>query len=170
MSRDVLDELKPSLDELLQPMEGKVEYGNLRRKESGWEEEGQRVTNVAIVYETPGGSTDQINVTCYHQDQHFTILESETGEETSFQDIQALLAEIKRQVERIPAKRLALLRGAVDRWIQEGKTRMQIIRELNKFHRTVEEFKGGTITPAELSAASRYAITQLKAQHGNGEE
>lgn len=170
MSVDMLEELKPSLDELLQPMEGKVEYGNLRRNESSWEEEGQRVTNVAIVYETPGGSTDQINVTCYHRDQRFTILDSDTSEEISFHEIEALLTEIRRQVERIPAKRLALLRGAVDRWIEEGKTRMQIIRELNKFHRTVEEFKGGTITPAELSAASKYAITQLRRQNGNGEE
>ena len=66
-SQAVYDEFMAGLRELIAPYAGKVEYGNLRSQASDWDTgEGPRITNVAIVYETPGGSTDQINVSFDH--------------------------------------------------------------------------------------------------------
>ena len=42
------------LRELLQPYQHRIEYGNLRSQPSDWETpDGRRITNFAIVYETP---------------------------------------------------------------------------------------------------------------------
>src|SRR5437764_10913279 len=74
-------EFEARLRELMQPYARRIEYGNLRSQPSDWETpDGHKITNFAIVYETPGGSTDQINVAYDHTTGHFTLLDEALGE------------------------------------------------------------------------------------------
>src|SRR6266700_4015669 len=80
-SQAVYDEFMAGLRETISPYAGKVEYGNLRSQASDWDTgEGPRITNVAIVYETPGGSTDQINVSLDHRRGCFSVLDDQGAE------------------------------------------------------------------------------------------
>src|SRR5713226_5323182 len=77
-SQAVYDEFMAGLRELISPFARKVEYGNLRSQASDWDTgDGPRITNVAIVYETPGGSTDQINISFDHGSSRFSVLDDE---------------------------------------------------------------------------------------------
>src|SRR5438128_10711020 len=84
-SEAVYDRFMAGLRELISPYVGRVEYGNLRAQASDSDTgEGPRITNVAIVYETPGGSTDQINVSFDHGCARFSVLDDDGAEyETS---------------------------------------------------------------------------------------
>src|SRR5438067_13780196 len=58
------------------PFAGRPEYGNLRHQIGVWETtEGARVTNVALVYDTPDGSPDQINVCFDHRAGLFSLVD-----------------------------------------------------------------------------------------------
>jgi hypothetical protein len=168
MSQDVFALFKDRLDQLLQPYAGKLEYGNLRRQDSSWGEGDEKVTNVALVYETPGGSTDQINVTCHHGPGYFVLLDTNTHEETTLSDVEELMGRIEPQIQAIPERRLDRLRDDVNRWIAQGLNRMAISQELNKYHHSQTEFKGGSITPQELAAALKFAIIRLTRSRAEG--
>lgn len=161
MGQEIFVRFKEALDRLLQPYTGKLEYGNLRRQDSTWSEGHQRVANVALVYETPGGSTDQINLTFYFDTGQFVLLDPETHEEITVSDVDVLLQQLESQIQAIPERRLARLRDDVNRWIAQGLTRLAISQELNKYHHSQTEFKGGSITPQELGAALKFAIMRL---------
>ncbi|HIE52942.1 MAG TPA: hypothetical protein EYP85_14415 [Armatimonadetes bacterium] len=150
-------EFQKGLEKLLAPYEGQLQYGNLRKQYSEWEDH----TNVAITYETPGGSTDQINITYRHDDQRFTVIDSVTDEETTTEDVDGLLNFIEAEIKSIPQQRKRRLFENVDRWAAEGLTRLQIFRELNHILRSSIEFKGGSITPQELRVACQYTVEVL---------
>src|SRR5438132_9948524 len=77
-SEAVYDRFMAGLQELISPYAGKIEYGNLRSQASDWDTgDGPRITNVAIVYETPGGSTDQINVSLDQGRGCFCVVEDQ---------------------------------------------------------------------------------------------
>src|SRR5207247_233646 len=110
-------EFQTRLRELLQPYAHRVEYGNLRSHTSDWETpEGLKNSNVAIVYETPGGSTDQINVAFSHHTGRFTLLDESLGElETDA--VATVIESIRPRVQGIPDKRREHLRDEVRRQI-----------------------------------------------------
>ena len=161
MDSDVFSSFKDRLNQLLQPYIGKLEYGDLRSQESSWGEGADQVTNIALVYETPGGSTDQVNLTFYHGSGQFALLDPATQEETSVADLETLFGLLEPQVQAIPERRQERLRDDVNRWIEQGLSRMAISQELNKYHHSQTEFKGGSITPHELGVALKYAIMRL---------
>src|SRR5262249_38208552 len=111
------------LRELLQPYARRIEYGNLRSQPSEWESpDAHKITNFAIVYETPGGSTDQINIAFDHQTGQFTLLDESLGEvETESVDI--VIENIRPRVAGIPDKRREFLRDEVRRQIDAGMSR-----------------------------------------------
>lgn len=161
MSQEVFARFKEALDRLLQPYVGKLEYGNLRRQDSSWGEGSPQMANVALVYETPGGSTDQINLTFHFNTGQFVLLDPETHEEITVSDVDTLMRRLEAQIQAIPERRLARLRDDVNRWIAQGLSRLAISQELNKYHHSQMEFKGGSITPQELGAALKFAIMRL---------
>src|SRR5438874_12301766 len=82
---------------------GRVEYGNLRYQTDVWETaEGARITNLALVYETPGGSTDQINVSFDHRTSLFSIVDEA---EQLTPSVDEVLAHVRPRVASIPEKR-----------------------------------------------------------------
>ena len=76
---DPLVEFKERLDKFISSVtrdrERRIAYGNLRHEYSEWDEGDDSNTNVAVIYETPGGSTVQINVTW--EDREFSYLSAD---------------------------------------------------------------------------------------------
>jgi len=149
--------LKHELDKAVasyqSPHERRVGYGNLRHEYSNWKRDVEEVTNIAIVYETPGGSTTQLNVTYNHSDGSFTYLTDDSSDQIATHDPAEVIRAIQSHVEGIPAKRQAALNTQVQEWMGQGK---QVFAELNKLLQT--QFLGGRITTDELKASIQHAI------------
>lgn len=155
-SQAVYDSFTAGLRGLIAPYAGKVEYGNLRSQASDWEiGDTVRITNVAIVYETPGGSTDQINVSFDHSRGCFSVLDDE-GAECETAAPEAVLACIRPRVLGIPAKRLAHLRDEIKRQMDTGIPPAGVVGHLNRLMNS--ELRGGTITHLEMRDAMTFAV------------
>jgi hypothetical protein len=147
------EELRERLDELIggyrYPEERRIGYGNLRQEYSNWHKGGSTTTNVAIVYETPGGSTAQINITYDDGDDRFSYLEHSRGVPVSTASVERVIGV----VAAIPRKRRTVLFSQVETWCAEGKA---VFEELNKLLQS--EFLGGRINHVELREGINHAI------------
>ncbi len=99
------------------PYLGLVQYGNLRYQISHWETPEGGVTNLALVYETPGGSTDQINVSYDHGGGQFAVVDEE---EHVTRVIDEVLRCVLPRVASIPARRREALTDEIRRQIDGG--------------------------------------------------
>lgn len=161
-SEAALDEFMAGLRELIAPYAGKVEYGNLRAQNSDWDTgEGARITNIAIVYETPGGSTDQINVSFNHGTGCFSVLDDEGAEYETSAPVEVLTC-IRPRVLGIPEKRLGHLRDEIRRQMDSGTPPAGVVGHLNRLMNS--ELRGGTITHLEMRDAMTFAVQYAK--HG----
>src|SRR5438105_2377989 len=131
-SQAVYDSFMAGLRALISPYAGKVEYGNLRSQSSDWDTgAGPRITNIAIVYETPGGSTDQINVSFDHGTARFSVLD-DAGAEYETTAPAEVLACIRPRVLGIPEKRLGHLRDEIKRQMDSGAHTAGVVGHLNR--------------------------------------
>jgi homoserine kinase len=154
-----LEELRARIQELISPCAGRVEYGNLRSRISDWDNpDGSKITNLALVYETPGGSTDQINVSYHHQTGQFAVIDQE-GEKTT-SSLEVVLAAVRPRVSGIPARRQEALRDEIRRQIDGGSNTAGLFGHLNRMLQS--EFKGGTLTHLELRDAMTFAVQYMK--------
>jgi hypothetical protein len=155
-----LDELRLRLDALVRqyahPVERRIGYGNLRREYSTWGEGDTATTNIALVYETPGGSTAQINIAYDHGSGDFTYLERGLESKVVSRDVDEVMATVLAEVQGIPEKRLQTLRRQIERWHDQGKSRSEVFGEMNKLLQS--EFIGGKITNQELRLGIHHAI------------
>jgi len=155
-SQAVYDRFMAGLRGLIAPYAGKVEYGNLRAQASDWETgDAARITNVAIVYETPGGSTDQINVSFDHSRSCFSVLDDEGAE---FETVvpEEVFDCIRPRMVGIPEKRLAHLRAEIKRQMDSGTPPAGVVGHLNRLMNS--ELRGGTITHLEMRDAMTFAV------------
>jgi len=136
--------------------ERRIAYGNLRCECSDWKHGQERITNIAIIYETPGGSTCQVNVEYNYGTGKFSFLEEELEETVITQDPHTAWEMIRNHVRAIPEKRFQQLQVQIDSWIAEGKSRSQLFGEMNKLLQA--EFLGGRISTTELKQGIRYAL------------
>ncbi len=143
--------------------EQRIMYGNLRCEYSDWDREEQSVTNIAIIYETPGGSTCQVNVEYDHQNAEFSFLGDGLETNVVTDQPQQVLAMVNDRVRAIPRRRLEQLYKQIDSWIAEGKTRSQLFGELNKLLQV--EFFGGRISITELKNGIQYALSYFSSSH-----
>jgi hypothetical protein len=154
---DAFDQLREGLDNLIDqyryPQERRIGYGNLRQEYSDWEKDGNTTTNVAIVYETPGGSTAQINVMYDTGHACFSYLERGAGKTVTTDCVESVLDVVKNQVAAIPRKRRGVLFSQIEMWCAEGKA---VFEELNKLLQS--EFLGGRINHHELREGINHAI------------
>jgi hypothetical protein len=151
------------LRELMAPYRGKVEYGDLREQIDTWESsDGTKTSNVAIVYETPGGSTDQINVSFHHATSQFSLIadEAETVGEYLTGSIPDVLEQICPRIVGIPEKRREHLRTEIRRKLEAGESPMSLVGHLNRL--LTSEFKGGRVTHLELRDAMTFAVKYSK--------
>jgi hypothetical protein len=159
-SQAVYDKFMAGLRELISPYAGKVEYGNLRSHSSDWDTgEGPTITNVAIVYETPGGSTDQINVSFDHGTRLFSVLDDDGVEFETAAPTQVLTC-IGPRLLGIPQKRLSHLRAEIQRQMDSGTPTAGVVGHLNRLLNS--ELRGGTITHMEMRDAMTFAVHYAK--------
>lgn len=159
-----LQALCARIQETIRPYAGRVEYGNLRIRISDWDcGQGEPITNIALVYETPGGSTDQINVSYSHQSRIFALVDASEGEFiTSSAD--CVLETIHPRITGIPEKRREHLCAEIRRQVDAGSSTAGVFGQLNRFMQS--EFKGGTITHIEMRDAMTYAVQYMKGGGG----
>lgn len=144
------------VSQLLQPHLGKIAYGNVRAEDSDWNSDNQVMHNLAVVYEIPGGSTSQINVSFTNPDGEFTYINPDNHSEHSTQDPAEVLAMMETAIKQIPEKRRQCLRQEIERWFGKGRTSGEMFTEINKLLHL--DFKGGTITHQELKDSINYII------------
>ncbi|MBI3920337.1 MAG: hypothetical protein HY318_02875 [Armatimonadetes bacterium] len=148
------------LQSRLEPMEGNIEYGNLRKQVSDWEDEKGKITNLAVIYETPGGSTNQINVSIHHAPPSFWLLNEAASTEEEIQDPSEVLDRLEKQANAIPEKRRTRLRSDIETWCSNGRTQAEIFTALKDLLHT--EFRGARITQEELNEATRFTIEMMR--------
>lgn len=157
-----LETFERELEELISscrhPAEKRIRYGNLRSEISEGSDNGG-VTNAAVVYETPGGSTTQINITYDEDEGVFSFLSDDLDETVSCRDPHEVMDMVRRHTDSIPDKRLQALYNTIDIWLQEGKSRREMFGEMNKLLQN--EFLGGRITNDELKAGIQHIVRQF---------
>jgi hypothetical protein len=161
-----LQDLCARIQHCIAPFAGRVEYGNLRIRISEWDcDEGEPVTNIALVYETPGGSTDQINVSYYHDAHDFGVIDEHQGElRTPSTD--AVMEQIQPRISGIPQKRIVSLHEEIRRQIDGGTNTTGLVVHINRMMQG--SLLGGTITHVELREAMTYAMQYMKARTAGG--
>lgn len=151
-------ELDALVESCQHPVERRIRYGNLRTEVSENRSDGTVVSNAAVVYETPGGSTTQINVSYDQRSKAFNFLADDLQETVSSRDPESVIEMIRSHTEAIPEKRLGALRAQIDGWMAEGKSRRELFGEMNKLLQT--EFLGGRITNEELKAGIQHIVRE----------
>lgn len=156
---DSLEWFKEHLDSAVRSCcsnpERRIGHGNLRHEYSQWRR-GEGTTNIAIIYETPGGSTTQLNVTYDPATRTFSYLSYDLEGRVESQDPAEVLRMIEEHVRDIPDKRQRQLQQQIDLWVQQGMSRSELFAQLNKLLQA--EFLGGRITTGELQHGIQYAI------------
>lgn len=164
--QDLLDTFEEGLEELIQsrthPAEKRIRFGNLRSEISRDSNNGD-VANAAVVYETPGGSTTQINIVYDTEEQTFSYLSDDLDKTVVSDDPHEVVQMVERHADSIPDKRMQALKKTIDIWLQEGKSRSEMFSEMNKLLQN--EFLGGRITNDELKAGIQHIVKEFS---GNG--
>jgi hypothetical protein len=155
-----LDWLREHLDAAIRSYcdnpERRIGHGNLRHEYSQWRKQSESPTNIAIVYETPGGSTTQINITYDPATQTFSYLDHDLESRVESHDPGQVLHMIQEHVGDIPEKRQRQLQATIDLWVSQGMSRSELFGQLNRLLQA--EFLGGRITTGELQKGIQYAI------------
>lgn len=153
------EEVQRQLVVTLAPYVGKVSFGNLRFQTSEWAEGDKKYVNIAIVYETPGSSTNQLNITVDEAEGILTFIDGEAERRTD--KVNEAIQFVEEAVRSIPERRLERLRATVRRWIGQGRSRAEVLAELNRLLRA--DLIGGTITHHELKATIQYCLQLFNA-------
>ncbi len=155
-----LEEFKRRLDEIIvayqRPEERRIGYGNLRHEYSEYSKDGKTTVNIAVIYETPGGSTTQVNITYDNDEGSFSHLDRDLQTHITTHDPDRVIGAIEEAITEIPRKRTHQLMGQIENWMQMGKGRYEIFGELNKLLQT--EFLGGRITTYELKEGIQHVV------------
>ncbi len=155
---DPLVEFKERLDKFISSVtrdrERRIAYGNLRHEYSEWDEGDDSNTNVAVIYETPGGSTVQINVTW--EDREFSYLSADGNAKSVSPTPDEPLHMIAEEVKQIPERRMVRIYETIDAWCEDGMCNRDVLTELNKILQS--DFLGGTMTQRELKLGIKHAM------------
>ena len=135
--------------------ERRIGHGNLRHEYSQWRR-GEGSTNVAIIYETPGGSTTQLNISFDPASKCFSYLSADLECKVDCTDPAEVFQMIEEHVRAIPDKRARQLQQQIELWVEQGMSRSELFAQLNKLLQA--EFLGGRITTSELQRGIQYAI------------
>jgi hypothetical protein len=137
-----------------------IPYGNLRAELTHWDEADGNVANLAIVYEVPGGSTNQINITFFESSGTFMYLGLDSHEERCTTSLDEVIRMVVEAVARIPTIRHSRLIEDIDRWASQGLSQRDLFQKMNKLLQ-IDDLRGGTITMHEM----KHGITHILAHH-----
>lgn len=158
MADERWEELRRLLDEVLADFAGRIEYGDLRIEVYEEPDGSSGGARLAMAYEIPGGSTNQISVS--YEDGLFHMLDHQAEDELELSDPAEVVKHVREHVEGIPAHRRMRMRQDIDQWLAQGSGRSEVLEELNRILRLGNEFRGGTLTVEELTDACRYLARQ----------
>jgi hypothetical protein len=142
-----------------------VPYGNLRTESTQWTDDGRETVNLAIVYEVPGGSTNQLNVTHTAPDDTYAYIALDNHDERVTQDLNEVLAMLQEAVSRIPDIRRTRLCEAIDRWAAEGMGQRQLFQQMTTLLQ-MDDLRGGAITMPEMKEGIAHILAHYR---GTGE-
>jgi hypothetical protein len=165
MADERWQELKRRLTEAVSDYVGRVEYGNLRMEiyEADSAVSDAEAARAALAFEIPGGSTSQFAVSYEHGAFH--MLDANAEDVLALDAPAAVVDAVRAQIAEIPAYRVKRLRDDIDLWLaQDGFTRQAAFEELNRLLRLGHEFRGGSLTVDELTAACRYVVGRFEAR------
>jgi len=153
------EEFLKTVEEKLSPFQGMVTYGNLRWESHKWGEGEDSTYIFSLVYETPGGSTNQLSIYYRPALDNFEALGQQEEEDLRTNSLEEVINWLEDKVRRIPHIRLEKLKSNIDQWFASGRSRMEMLQEMNKLLQT--DFKGGSITHTELKEGVQYIISLL---------
>lgn len=156
------DDWVAGVRQTLEPYLHRVRYGNLRFEHSRWESEHGALENLAIVYEVPGGSTNQLNISYDSQTRNYSFLPLGSHEEFHTETLDEVLRLVEEGVARIPDIRHQSLTGDIDRWASQGLSSGELFQHINALLK-VEDLVGGAITMQEMKASIAYILTKKSA-------
>ena len=158
------EELRQWIDRVIagvqHPQERRIGYGNLRHEVSEWRDGDEEVTNIAIIYEIPGGSTCQFNLSYSRATSEYSYIDPDSGQKIETTDVEQVRRALEEEIHGIPRKRLKSLLAQVDHWIGEGMSRSDVFAQLNKLLQA--EFLGGRINNKELQAAVQHVVKKVQ--------
>lgn len=154
------EEFLKTIQEKLSPLQGLVTYGNLRWETHLWGEGADATYVFSLVYETPGGSTNQFSVYYRPSQDRFEALGAKQEEDLRTSSLQEVINWLEDKVKKIPHIRIEKLKSNIDQWFASGRTRMEMLQEMNKLLQT--DFKGGGITYTELREGIQYILSLLQ--------
>ena len=141
-----------------------IPYGNLRSELTTWHETSEMVENLAIVYEVPGGSTNQINVTHFDKTGEYIFLALDTHVECCTSSLEEASKMVRELVARIPAIRKERLLEDIDRWAEQGMGQRELFQKMNALLQ-VEDLRGGTITMAEMKHGIAHILARYRSSN-----
>lgn len=159
---DTPAEWTSKVHEVMTPHLHQVSYGNLRSEFTSWDEESGAVANLAIVYEVPGGSTNQINITYFESTDLFMYLALDTHEEVCTAFFEEVLQMVEEAVARIPAIRRQRLTDDIDRWAAAGLAQRDLFQKVSQLLQ-IEDLRGGTITMHEMKHGIAHILAHYRA-------
>lgn len=139
-----------------------IAYGNVRYRKM---ENAGRVS-VGIIYETPGGSTNQINVEVDPVNGRYSIPLPDGEGDLVSDDEEQVLALVREHIEQIPALRRERLEAYVNAKLGEGQGRVAVFQWLNEL--LYQDLKGGRVTHGELSAMCHYVVEHSRTGYEPG--
>jgi len=160
---ELLEQFERGLEDVIEARtnqaEKRIRFGNLRCEIYRGSGNGDDLANAAVVYETPGGSTTQINIVFDEDEQSFSYLSDDLDETVTSGDPHEVVAMVERHADSIPEKRMQALKNTIDIWLSEGKSRREMFGEMNKLLQS--EFLGGRITNDELKAGIQHIVREF---------
>jgi hypothetical protein len=152
-----------AVSQVVAPHLHQIPYGNLRTDCSEWESEEGTVTNLAIVYEVPGGSTNQLNISYCEQTGAFTFIAPDTHTESCTPSLDEVTDMIARTVAQIPAIRRQRLQEDIDHWASSGMSQRDLFQRMTKML-SMEGLRGGAITLHEMKDGIGYIVTHYRTE------
>jgi hypothetical protein len=143
----------------LAPRLRQAAYGNLRAEVTRWEQAGGGLLNLALVYELPGGSSDQVNVTWEETPGLFRYLDASGGAERQTTSAAVVHDAVLEAVTGIPALRRRRLREEIDRWVEAGESRPPLLQRLRDLVQGCD-LKGGCLTDEELRLGIAHIVAR----------
>lgn len=146
---------------MLTPHLHQVPYGNLRSQYSRWDADNGTVANLAIVYELPGGSTDQINITYHEPSGVFSYLALDSERECHTTVLDDVLRMVTGAIEAIPHRRAEQLLASIDYWAAQSMPYQEMLQQLNRLLH-MEDMRGGAITPREMQIGIAHLLARYR--------
>ena len=154
-----------AVEAIIAPEVHQLAYGNLRTALTQWDDGAGNIINLAIVYEVPGGSTNQINISFIESTCAFSYLALDSQEERHTSSLDEVLQMTEQAVIAIPGDRRRRLTEEIDRWAEQGMRQADLFQNMTKLLQ-MEGLCGGAITYQEMKAGIAYILAHHRSSGG----